>query len=331
MRQTFILTNHAGGDRSRTWRRNACFPDFGRLSRFAPLDNFRKALRLFRLRHHYRVVVLGGGAQYDLFYLLLQRLWPLQPRPVIKIDCLWYRTSPLRHAARSVLFRWLDKVVSCYVVWSRREIADYATAFGLPQRKFLFVPYHTTNVENFPARDCGYLFSGGNFARDYHTLVEAVRDLELPVIIACSNPAAVKHLDLPENVRLVGVDHRRFMQLMAESSINVVSLDSSLLHSGGQQTFLNAMAMGKPVVVNDPQGASDYIEDGVDGLLVPGKDPRSLRAALRLLLDDPELAARLGNNARQKALKLDTENNLATITDLARGLVLRQGLREGAR
>ena len=312
-----ILTNHTGHDRSETWKKTSFLPEFKQFSSVKVIDSFCRAFHLFQLRKDYEVVVLGGGAQYDLFYLLLQRLWPIAARPVVKVDCLWYRSNPLLHFYKKALFKWLDKSVARYVVWCRREIEDYSKAFGLPRHKFTFIPYHTTNVERFEIKNNGYVFSGGNFARDYQTLVDAVRGLDLKLIIACTNKQAVEHIDMPDNVSVVSAGHREFMKLMAESGINVIALDSSLLHSGGQQTFLNAMAMGKTVIVNDPDGGKDYIEDGVDGILVPGHDPQRLRDALMVLINDPEYSSCIGARARKKAQKMDTESHLAAIAEVA--------------
>jgi glycosyltransferase involved in cell wall biosynthesis len=62
-----------------------------------------------------------------------------------------------------------------------------------------------------------------------------------------------------------------------------------------------AMAHGRAVVASDVGGLHDAIEDGVDGLLVPPRDVRSLRAAIERLLGDRELCERLGAAARRKA------------------------------
>jgi glycosyltransferase involved in cell wall biosynthesis len=62
-----------------------------------------------------------------------------------------------------------------------------------------------------------------------------------------------------------------------------------------------AMAHGRPVVASDVGGLRDAVQTGVDGLLVPAKDPAALRSAIERLLDDPELRAQLGSAAREKA------------------------------
>ncbi len=62
-----------------------------------------------------------------------------------------------------------------------------------------------------------------------------------------------------------------------------------------------AMAHGRAVVVTDAGGLADAVEDEVDGLVVPPRDPAALRAALERLLGDPALRQRLGAAARAKA------------------------------
>ena len=64
------------------------------------------------------------------------------------------------------------------------------------------------------------------------------------------------------------------------------------------QTALEAAASAVPVVTTDATGARDAVVDGVTGLLVPRGDAGSLAAALDRLLDDPELACRLGRQGR---------------------------------
>jgi glycogen(starch) synthase len=61
-----------------------------------------------------------------------------------------------------------------------------------------------------------------------------------------------------------------------------------------------AMAYGRPVVAGAVGGLLDLVVHEETGLLVPPRDVPALRAALRRLLDDAELRARLGTNARER-------------------------------
>jgi glycosyltransferase involved in cell wall biosynthesis len=67
--------------------------------------------------------------------------------------------------------------------------------------------------------------------------------------------------------------------------------------------IMEAMAMRVPVVVTGAGGVAELVDDGVDGLLVPPRDPRRMAESLTTLLRDPELALRLSDAGRRKIEK----------------------------
>jgi glycosyltransferase involved in cell wall biosynthesis len=74
--------------------------------------------------------------------------------------------------------------------------------------------------------------------------------------------------------------------------------------SEGHPKFLvEAMMMGKPIVATDVIGIKDTVRAGKEAILVKPGDPRALAYALKMLIEDEELARTLGNSAREKALK----------------------------
>jgi len=63
-------------------------------------------------------------------------------------------------------------------------------------------------------------------------------------------------------------------------------------------TALEALASGTPLVATNVRGLRELLFDGENALLVP-EEPEALAAALRRVLDDPELAARLSEAGRK--------------------------------
>ncbi|MFB6200930.1 MAG: glycosyltransferase family 4 protein [Halorhabdus sp.] len=72
------------------------------------------------------------------------------------------------------------------------------------------------------------------------------------------------------------------------------------LSEGFSHVRLEAMSTGTPVVGTDVDGAHDLTRDGIDGFVIPRRDPDVLADAALKLLTDPERAREKGRNAREK-------------------------------
>ena len=71
---------------------------------------------------------------------------------------------------------------------------------------------------------------------------------------------------------------------------------------GLPNVLLEAAACGRPIVATDAPGCREIVQDGVNGLLVPIRDPVALAAALRKLIEDPALRSQMGINGRELAV-----------------------------
>ena len=80
-------------------------------------------------------------------------------------------------------------------------------------------------------------------------------------------------------------------------------------------SIVEAMAAGLPVVAAASEGASEIIEDGHSGKLVPAGDPESLAAAVNDLLEDPVERSRLGRNALLAARRRYSLARMASDTE----------------
>jgi glycosyltransferase involved in cell wall biosynthesis len=82
------------------------------------------------------------------------------------------------------------------------------------------------------------------------------------------------------------------------AACDVVVLASE--HEGLPLSVLEAMALGRPVVASNVGGLAELIDDGISGLLVAPRNVDALTSAIRRVLSDQDLAARLGREARRR-------------------------------
>jgi len=75
---------------------------------------------------------------------------------------------------------------------------------------------------------------------------------------------------------------------------------------GFPTVLLEAMAMGLPIVATWMSGIPEMVEDQVTGILVPERDPFAAHRAIRRLLEDPTLRARMGAAGRERVGRLFT-------------------------
>ena len=93
-----------------------------------------------------------------------------------------------------------------------------------------------------------------------------------------------------------------FVHLLGEveDTAAVYAAATALLAPSWAEPFgrvvIEAMAAGCPVIATAAGGIPEIITDGVDGLLVPPKDPSALAHAVERLLDDPSLRQALIQN-----------------------------------
>lgn len=133
------------------------------------------------------------------------------------------------------------------------------------------------------------------------------------------NPAGVSRSELDAWVAEGAVEYlgetRDVRPYLAQASVYVLPS----YREGMPRTVLEAMAMGRPVVTTDAPGCREAVVDGRSGFLVPPRDAGALAAALLRFARDPELAARMGRQAREEAeARFDVRKVNAALLDILR-------------
>lgn len=71
--------------------------------------------------------------------------------------------------------------------------------------------------------------------------------------------------------------------------------------------LLEAMQHALPIIATPVGAIPDIVEDGVNGILVPERDPEALASAMKSLMDAPVHAAQMGDRGKEKYLAEYTE------------------------
>jgi glycosyltransferase involved in cell wall biosynthesis len=104
-----------------------------------------------------------------------------------------------------------------------------------------------------------------------------------------NNPIAkrwIERYNVGASVRLLGrVSRDQMAELFRLAWINV----SISEHDGLPNTLLESLACGAFPVVGDIESLREWIEDGVNGFLVPPDNPDAVAAAILRAIDDTEL------------------------------------------
>lgn len=251
----------------------------------------------FARRRRYDVIY-SNGENVSIPLAALFRLSRRRPGHVLIGHHL---STPKKQAPLRMLHRAMDDIL----VYAETQRAHAVDRLGIPASRVHLIPFHADHrfyrpLDVTPRR---MICSAGLEWRDYPTLIEAVRDLDVEVRLAAASPWS-KHRDetrdrrLPANVSARRYEYGELRQLYAESLFVVVPLYDNDFQAG-VTTILEAMAMGKAVVVTRTVGQKDVVSHGVDGLYVPPGDVDALREAIVSLLECPERCLRMGERARQ--------------------------------
>ncbi len=123
--------------------------------------------------------------------------------------------------------------------------------------------------------------------RDVHFLV--VGDGELRAQLEQQTAA----LGIADGVTFVGW-RQDLVRVYADLDLVVLSS----YNEGSPVALIEAMAAGRAVISTDVGGVGDVVTDGVDGLLVPPREPAMMADAICRLLDSDERRAQMGSRGR---------------------------------
>jgi rhamnosyl/mannosyltransferase len=233
---------------------------------------------------------------------LLRLYQPLKQRFLRSVDAI-VATSPNYMESSPVLWRYRDKTriitygldQSTYPQPDPALLAHWRERIG--PKFFLFV---------------GVL----RYYKGLHVLLEAVAGTHYPVVIVGAGP---EETALKAQAARLGLNNVIFVGAVGEEDkvalltlCYALAFPSHLRSEAFGISLLEGAMYGKPMVSCDIGSGTTYINiDGETGLVAPPADPQALRAALRTLWDNPEMAREMGARAAQRFQNVFTAGQMA--------------------
>ena len=212
---------------------------------------------------------------------------------------------------KRLLFKHLQSEFDTIFVYARTQ-KNAAKNLGISESRLKRIPFHADEKFYAPVPSAfvnpHQISAAGLEWRDYPTLLRAVQGLsgettQITVKLAAASPWS-KHtnetekIDLPANVSARRYEYNELRDLYAQSAFVAVPLYENDFQAG-VTTLLEAMAMGKPVIITQTTGQTDVITNGENGITVPPGDANAWQEAILHLQGDAALREYLGQNARR--------------------------------
>jgi len=267
---------------------------------------------LFKFRK-YNAFLAANPTLDTIFICFLAKL--IYPKTlIIAFDILLMKPETSKHRILArierILFIGIDKFFC-----NHKDITGYERYYGINKKKLYYVPFKANNyhlLSDFVVRDKGYVLANGASYRDYGTFLKAMTKLGYPtkIVLPGKKVAKYHHTILPEescpeNVTVIRHDFNAYTwnTFIADARIVVVPIKKGTLQSAGVSVYLEAMALGKPVIVTEGISTKGLLTKKM-AEIVPPADPDALAAAIKKLWEDEEYRKMIARTGQQYALAL---------------------------
>ncbi len=229
-----------------------------------------------------------------------------------------------RHLALPITSRVTYSLLPHKVVTVSEYVRQYLIKEGVPARNVIAIPTGVDNSAFDPGQATSALREELGLGQDtpligtiailryrkgHHILLEAIPRVirEIPkavFVFAGDGPqeenirSRIQSLGLSDNVVMLGL-RKDIPDILKSLDLFVLPTLQEALGT----SFLEAMAMGKPVIGTAVGGVVEVIQDGLNGYLVQPDNPPQLAEAILKVLLDKEGAARMGREGREIALQ----------------------------
>jgi glycosyltransferase involved in cell wall biosynthesis len=211
------------------------------------------------------------------------------------------RRGALSEGAKTLVNRRALLAAAALVTWSRLAADSLTADYGVPPLRVHVIP-PGVDTERFRPREeappdgpVRVLFVGGDFVRKGgRDLLVAMDGLQAELDVVTAAPVGPPPPGVRARVhRGLGPGDPALLDLYRRADVFALPSHGDCL----PQVLAEAAAAGLPIVSTPTGAVPEIVRDGVNGLLVPVASPAALRAALRRLIERPDLRRAMGRES----------------------------------
>jgi glycosyltransferase involved in cell wall biosynthesis len=208
----------------------------------------------------------------------------------------------------------LSKYFRCIVAVSENIQNSFIREYGFKKDKVILIHngtdipnYHRSNMDrnNFVIGSAGRLFP----IKDYPLMVEIARD----VLPKTENLRFELAGEGPEKEKILGLIHEYKIDkafILTGFIDNIATFYEGLnlyintsLHEGLPMSILEAMAHALPVIAPNMGGLKEVLDNGCQGYLVDGRNPKAFADKCIKLFKNRDLLRKMSDSSREKIIK----------------------------
>jgi glycosyltransferase involved in cell wall biosynthesis len=150
-----------------------------------------------------------------------------------------------------------------------------------------------------------FAVSIGKTKRDFDTLIEAFKEIDLKLKLYPGEGFVSSVKNIPPNVEIITTRHtyKDFIDIYRKSSLILISIQKPFLSTIGLTSLLDAISVGRPVVMTENKYIDIDVEKLGIGFKVGVSDVKGWVEKINILLEDPSLSKKMG----EKALTMQRE------------------------
>ena len=267
-------------------------------------------------------IVINGTIPLVFKLVLYFVAFPWKRKPIVAVDLVLRAPRTLKQKIALVFKRFLLSRVDHFIHYFE-DLRGYQAHYGIGPDRSAYVPFKVniwkTAAASLPVEEA-YVFTIGISQRDYGTFIEAISRLPYPAAMPEfsfsrfeNRPAdfAWTAANLPANLELLADtgSAEDLVRNLARAKVVVIPTLGSSLCASGISTCLDAMYLGKCVIISEGPGASDLLRSD-QAILVRPEDPEALRNAIQEAWENKELRECVAQTGQRYALSLGGEKEL---------------------